>query len=78
MAGKGWGMAKRKAAEAPEAEFKRVTIRIPPALHDALWKRREETGQSLNDLLIEAAAKLVGMPVPQIEKGIPGPKPKRG
>ena len=69
-------MARKKSAQESEEGVKRVTIRIPLALHDALWDRREQTGQSLNDLLIEAAAKLVGMPVPQIEKGIPGPKPR--
>jgi predicted HicB family RNase H-like nuclease len=68
-------VAKRTGAESA-TETKRVTIRVPSVLHDALWRRREETGQSLNDLLIEAAAKLVGMPVPEVPKGIPGPKPK--
>jgi hypothetical protein len=58
-------------------EVKRVTIRIPADLYNALWRHRERTHQSLNDLLIEAIANLVGTPVPQVRKGIPGPKPKR-
>jgi hypothetical protein len=51
---------------------------MPHDLHAALLRQREETGQSLNDLLVEATAKLVGMPVPNIQKGIPGRKPRRG
>jgi hypothetical protein len=68
----------RKRRDAPGGATRRVTIRVPQDLHAALLRKREETGQSLNDLLIEAAAGLVGMPVPQIQKGIPGPKPGRG
>jgi hypothetical protein len=56
-------------------ELKRVTIRMPHDLHVALLRRREETGRSLNDLLIEAAAHLVGVPVPPMPKGIPGRRP---
>jgi hypothetical protein len=67
-------VAKRKRQEA-EGGITRVTIRMPTALHATLLARREETGQSLNDLLIEAAAHLLGVPVPAMTKGIPGPKP---
>ena len=52
-----------------------VRLRVDDA---ALMQRREETGQSLNDLLVEAAAQFVGMGVPAIKKGIPGRKPARG
>lgn len=55
-----------------------MTIRMPADLHSALLQRREESGHSLNDLLIEAAAKLLGLPVPEIPKGLPGPKPRKG
>jgi hypothetical protein len=68
-------VAKQKGEQAPQSALKRVTIRVPQDIHDALMRRREETGQSLNDLLVEAAAKFVGMPVPKIPKGIPGRKP---
>jgi hypothetical protein len=69
-------MARKK--ETPQIGMRRVTIRMPHELHAALLRRREETGQSLNDLVVEATAKLVGKPVPQIQKGIPGRKPGRG
>jgi hypothetical protein len=68
-------VAKRKVAQESMEELKRVTIRMPHDLHGALLRRREETGQSLNDLLIEAAARLVGVPVPPMPKGIPGRRP---
>lgn len=67
-------MARRKERE-PEGRITRVTIRMPADLHAALLQQREQSGQSLNDLLIEAAAKLLGIPVPAIPKGIPGRKP---
>jgi hypothetical protein len=51
---------------------------MPADLHLALLHRREQTGHSLNHLLIEAAAKLLGIPVPEIPKGIPGRKPRKG
>jgi hypothetical protein len=51
---------------------------MPTDIHEALLSRREEAGQSLNDLLIEAAAKLLGVAVPEIPKGIPGRKPRKG
>lgn len=68
-------MAGKKDAQ--QSAIRRVTIRMPHDIHAALLRRREETGQSLNDLLVEAAATLVGMPVPKIQKGIPGRKPGR-
>jgi len=68
-------LVKRNEQE-PKGRITRVTIRMPVDLHAALLQRREASGQSLNDLLIEAAAKLVGVPVPEIPKRIPGPKPK--
>jgi hypothetical protein len=68
----------RKKKEVPQSGVRRVTIRMPRNLHAALLRRREESGHSLNDLLVEATAKLVGMPVPEIQKGIPGRKPGRG
>lgn len=58
-------------------ELMRVTVRVPKALHDALAQRRHETGKSQNDLLIEAIARFLEVPVPSIAKGIPGPKPRR-
>ena len=61
-----------------QQEVKQIAVRLPKVLHDALWQRRLETGQSLNDLLIEAAAKFVGIPVPPLVKGVPGPKRKQG
>jgi hypothetical protein len=67
-----------KKQQEPEAALKRVTIRMPADLHSALLQRREETGHSLNDLLIEAAAKLLGLPVPELPKAIPGRKPQKG
>jgi hypothetical protein len=67
--------ARKKEEPLQQGDLRRVTIRMPADLHAALLRRREETGQPLNDLLVEAAARLVGMPVPQIQKGIPGPKP---
>ena len=67
-------MAKRKVAQESMEELKRVTIRMTNDLHGRS-RRREETGQSLNDLLIEAAARLVGVPVPPLPKGIPGRRP---
>jgi hypothetical protein len=70
-------VARRKEQE-PQGRITRVTIRMPADLHEALLRRREESGQSLNDLLIGAAAKLLGMPVPEIPKGIPGRKPRKG
>ena len=70
-------MAKTGAGEEKMDELRRVTIRIPANLYDALWRYREQSGQSLNDLLIEAIANLVGTPVPQVKKGVPGPKPNR-
>ena len=70
-------MARRKESE-PKGVITRVTIRMPAHLHSALRQRRVETGHSLNDLLIEAAAKLLGIPVPEIPKGIPGRKPRKG
>jgi hypothetical protein len=48
---------------------------MPTSLHEALLHRRKERRKSLNDLLIEAVAKLLRIPVPQIQKGIPGRKP---
>jgi hypothetical protein len=51
---------------------------MPPDLHAALLRRREESGESVNDLLVEATARLLGLPVPEIQKGIPGRKPRRG
>jgi hypothetical protein len=70
-------VARRKEQE-PQGRISRVTIRMPADLHSALLLRREETGHSLNDLLIEAAARLLGLPVPEIPKGLPGPKPRKG
>lgn len=67
-------MAKEKEPRA-EGEVTRVTIRMPAELHAALLKRREGTGHSLNDLLVEAAARLLGVPVPEMPKGIPGRRP---
>jgi hypothetical protein len=64
--------------EPPQSGMRRVTIRMPHGLHDALLRRRDETRQSLNDMLIEAAAMFLGLPVPQVRKGIPGRKPRRG
>jgi hypothetical protein len=69
-------VARRKGQE-PERGITRVTIRMPSDLHSALLQRREETGHSLNDLLIEASAKLLGLPVLTLPKGVPGPKPGR-
>jgi hypothetical protein len=69
-------VARRKERE-PEGRIRRVTVRMPADIHAALLRRREETGQSLNDLLIEASARFVGLPVPAIPKGVPGPKPER-
>jgi hypothetical protein len=69
-------VARRKKQET-EGGITRVTIRMPADLHSALLQRREESGHSLNDLLIEAAAKLLGLPVPEIQKGVPGPKPQK-
>lgn len=71
-------MAKPTNAEpGNQQEVVRVTIRVPAALHRALWDKRQQTGQSLNDILIEAAATLLGIPVPTLQKGIPGPKPRK-
>jgi hypothetical protein len=69
-------VAKKK--EAPQRGVKRVTVRMPHDLHAALLRRRKEAGHSLNDLLVEATAKLLGLPVPEIPKGIPGRKPGHG
>jgi hypothetical protein len=66
----------RKKESAPSG-LRRVTIRMPHDLHAALLQRREESGESLNDLLVRATAKLLGIPVPEIQKGIPGRKPGR-
>ena len=66
-------MAKQKTVQ-PDSEVARIVVRLPKVLHEALWQRRLETGQSLNDLLIEAAAKFVEIPVPRLVKGVPGPK----
>ena len=52
-------------------------MRIPGDMHAALLRKREETGKSLNDLLIEGVALLLGMSV-KIQKGIPGRKPGQG
>lgn len=67
----------RKKGVSTVSGIRRVSIRMPTPIHEALLQRREETGQSLNDLVIEAAAKLLGVPVPAVPKGIPGPKPKK-
>jgi hypothetical protein len=64
--------------EPPQSGVRRVTIRMPPDLHAALLRRREESGESLNDMLVEATARLLGLPIPAIQKGIPGRKPGRG
>jgi hypothetical protein len=69
-------MGKKKGAPAKTGPVQ-ASIRIPRELHDALCKRREQTGKSLNDLLIEAAANFVGIPVPALPKGIPGRKPRK-
>jgi hypothetical protein len=61
----------------PADETRRVTIRLPAALHEALLTHRNRVGKSLNDILIDAIAKLVGVRAPQLKKGIPGPKPKK-
>ena len=65
----------QRAKEAVERARSQVADRMPHDLHGALLRRQEETGQSLNDLLIEAAARLVGVPVPPMPKGIPGRRP---
>lgn len=65
-------MAKK---EVPENRIRRVTIRMPGHLHEALLNRRDETGESVNDMLVVATACLLGLPVPTIRKGIPGRKP---
>ncbi len=70
-------MAKTSGGVKPTDNLRRVTIRIPTDLYDALWRKREQTGKSLNDLLIAAIANLVGTAAPQVKKGVPGPKPKR-
>jgi hypothetical protein len=62
----------------PDRAIRRATIRMPTDLPAALMQRREETGQSLNDLLVEAAAQYVGIGALPIKKGIPGRKPARG
>lgn len=64
-------------SEGVESELMRVTIRIPKCLHDRLTRRRDETGKSQNDLVLEAIAKFLDVPVPTIAKGIPGPKPRQ-
>ncbi|HKB38588.1 MAG TPA: hypothetical protein VKD72_19245 [Gemmataceae bacterium] len=69
-------MSKKK--EAPKSGIRRVTIRMPSDLHKALLRRRDETDESLNDMLVAATARLLGLPVPEIQKGIPGRKPGRG
>jgi hypothetical protein len=69
-------VAKKKAE--PRGSIRRVTIRLPSDLHEELLHRRDETGESLNDMLVEATARLLGLPVPEIQKGIPGRKPRRG
>ena len=53
-------MADSTLNRAPVEEMRRVTIRLPMALHEALLTHREQSGKSLNDILIEAIAKLVG------------------
>jgi hypothetical protein len=70
-------VARKTVANDSAADLKRVTIRMPYDLHAALIRRREETGRSLNDLMVEATARLVGVSVPQLAKGVPGPRPKR-
>lgn len=67
----------KKKDKNPESGITRVTIRMPSDLHSVLLQRREETGNSLNDLLIEATAKFLGIPVPEMPKGIPGRKPRK-
>ena len=71
-------MANKGEGKIPTGGMTRVTIRMPSSLHEALLQRREQTAQSLNDLLIEAAAQLLGLPVPHFPKRIPGRKPTRG
>lgn len=65
-------------SDGADDDLTRVTARIPRSLHDALARRRDETGKSQNDLLVEAIARFLDVPVPMIAKGIPGPKPRRG
>jgi Ribbon-helix-helix protein, copG family len=67
----------RNVHDEPGGQIKRITIRIPADMHDALSKHRDMTRKSLNDILIEAIAQLLGRPAPQLAKGIPGPKPKQ-
>jgi len=68
-------VARKKDAQ--ESAMRRITIRMPHEIHAALLERREVTGQSLNDMLVAAAARLVGISTPRIQKGIPGRKPGR-
>lgn len=63
---------------AEQVRLVRVTLRLPASLHDQLSNKRGVSGPSVNDLIVEAVAKYLGVPVPEVSKRLPGRKPRSG
>lgn len=61
--------------DSDDAGVTQMTVRIPPALHAQLTKRKESTGEPLNKMVVDAVAQLIDRPDLALRESAPAVPP---